>query len=160
MMDPSKRHQEQTNTLAIRRSAVARTARSTKRGQQRDDPKGRRPSSILVVDDDVAVRNSLRWLLESDGYQVVTAANGGQALDLLRQGLRPCLILLDLMMPAVDGWTFRRIQLEDARLSKIPVVVYSDQGDPEGKLRGVVRLAKPFGGEELLKVVDRHCFRR
>lgn len=78
---------------------------------------------ILLVDDDAAIRESLAELLEEEGYRVTSVANGIDALRLLREGARPRVILLDLMMPLMDGWQFRIEQKKDPELAKIPVLV-------------------------------------
>src|ERR1051325_2493173 len=83
---------------------------------------------ILVVDDDADIRESLREVLEDEGYQVSCVANGLEALRHLRQGNRPCVILLDLTMPVMDGWQFRREQKQDATISDIPLVVITATG--------------------------------
>lgn len=116
---------------------------------------------ILVVDDDVAVRRSIEWLLQGDGYRVVTAADGAEALDRLRKGLDPWLILLDLAMRGMDGFEFRKAQIQDPRLAPIPVAVYSARGmgARKGGLRGVTYLRKPFDAEALLELVEQHCSR-
>jgi CheY-like chemotaxis protein len=80
---------------------------------------------VLIVDDDDAGREAMRALLETVGHPTVTAEGTDAALDRLRAGLRPCLILLDLMMPVKDGFQFRREQLADPDLAQIPVVIYS-----------------------------------
>src|SRR4051794_18478515 len=80
---------------------------------------------VLLVDDDGSVRESLTELLEADGYRVVAAENGLRALALLRAGVRPSVVLLDIMMPEMDGWDFRLQQLRDPELALIPVVVVS-----------------------------------
>src|SRR5579862_4602951 len=67
-------------------------------------------SGILIVDDDPDIRDSLKEVLEDEGYEVNGVANGREALDYLRKSPRPCVILLDLMMPVMDGWQFRREQ--------------------------------------------------
>ncbi len=84
---------------------------------------------ILVVDDDPDVRDSTRFLLEAWGYSVATAENGEAALLLLKNGLHPDLILLDLAMPVKDGFAFRREQLSEPELAPIPVVVFSAHHD-------------------------------
>src|SRR5438445_6065998 len=86
---------------------------------------------VLIVDDDADVRDAMEFLLRSEGYRTVTAADGDDALTKLRAGLEPCLILLDLMMPWKDGFQFRREQMRDPRLSAIPVVVLSGRHQPE-----------------------------
>ena len=87
-------------------------------------------STILVVDDDADMRTSMAELLTGEGYQVLTAGNGHEALACL-QGLkrRPALILLDLVMPGMDGWTFLAERARDARLGAIPVILISGQAD-------------------------------
>ena len=117
-----------------------------------------RPPQVLVADNDLTVRQSLKWLLEGEGYRVVTVANGAEALQKLRRGLKPCLILLDLAMPVMDGYEFRNAQMQDSRFAAIPLVVYSaGKVSRRGALRGAAHLQKPFDAEALLEIVDRHC---
>jgi CheY-like chemotaxis protein len=66
--------------------------------------------SVLIVDDDLDILGALADLLESEGYHVTTVTDGQAALSYLRRGLRPCVILLDLMMPGMNGWDFRAEQ--------------------------------------------------
>jgi CheY-like chemotaxis protein len=80
---------------------------------------------VLVVEDDTDVREALLMLLEQEGISALGAANGLDAIDRIEAGLRPRLILLDLMMPVMDGEHFLRLRLNDARLRAIPVVVVS-----------------------------------
>ena len=80
---------------------------------------------VLVVEDDVDVREALLMLLEQEGIGALGAANGLDAIDRIEQGFRPQLILLDLMMPVMDGERFLRLRLNDAHLREIPVVVVS-----------------------------------
>lgn len=84
---------------------------------------------ILLVEDEPAVREASEALLQAEGYRVVSAVDGRDALAILRAGLRPCIIILDLLMPVMDGWRFRREQLRDAELLKIPTIVYSAAGE-------------------------------
>jgi CheY-like chemotaxis protein len=79
----------------------------------------------MVVDDDEDILESYAVLLESFGYQVLTATNGEVALQRLRDGPHPALILLDLMMPVMNGWVFREKLLADPALSSIPVIIFS-----------------------------------
>src|SRR5512140_1028000 len=74
-------------------------------------------AQILLVEDDPDGRACMSALLELEGYTVVTAVDGAEALERLRNGLQPGLIVLDLMMPGMDGFQFRREQLQDPRLS-------------------------------------------
>ncbi len=83
------------------------------------------PHPILIVEDDPATRTSMALVFEARGYPVAVAANGQEALDLLRQGIRPCLILLDLMMPVMTGSEFLQQQKQDSSLAGIPVIIIS-----------------------------------
>lgn len=115
---------------------------------------------VLIVEDDADMRNTLRAFLEMHGYSAVVATNGADGLSKLRAGLRPRLILLDLMMPEKNGFQFRVEQVVDPVLADIPVVIYS--GDAEAQadgavLGGVARLAKPVDADKLLQVVKAYC---
>ncbi|RYZ42857.1 MAG: response regulator [Myxococcaceae bacterium] len=80
-------------------------------------------NSILVVDDDLDLLRAYQEALQLDGHTVVLARDGNEALRLLKQGLRPALILLDLKMPRMDAWEFRARQRADPALASIPVIV-------------------------------------
>jgi CheY-like chemotaxis protein len=115
---------------------------------------------VLVVDDDTAIRESVAEILRDEGYAVQEASNGQEALDRLRAEGPPCLILLDLMMPIMDGFQFRAAQLADRALAAAPVVVMSADGNVEGKaasLSAAGALKKPLLLGDLLQVVARHC---
>jgi CheY-like chemotaxis protein len=84
---------------------------------------------VLIVEDDPDIREDLAELLRSRGYAVSTAGNGSEALDALSGGDLPRVILLDLMMPVMNGWDFRTRMLQDAQLSRIPVVLLSGASD-------------------------------
>ena len=112
--------------------------------------------TILVVDDDEMIQESIREVLADEGYQVVLAQNGQEALARLRNGDRPSLILLDLMMPVMDGWQFRAEQKRDPRLSAIPVVVITAAGSAvKGSIDADEFMTKPVRLEDLLSVVKR-----
>jgi len=119
------------------------------------------PHVILVVDDDAGIRDSLADLLDDEGYQVVTASDGRDGLAKLRQlnGSRPCVILLDLMMPVMNGPQFYAEQQRDPQLASIPVVVISADANVRAKAAqfGGEYLAKPVKIEQVLDVVQRHC---
>jgi CheY-like chemotaxis protein len=83
---------------------------------------------ILIVDDDLDIRETLCELLEAEGYRCAGAANGQEALEYLRQRPSPGLILLDLMMPVMDGFDFRSAQLATESWRQIPVIVVSASG--------------------------------
>ncbi len=118
-------------------------------------------SAILLVEDDVDIRIDLADLLRAEGYDVVTAANGKEALDWLHEdGHRVSLILLDLMMPVMNGWDFRARQLEEPALLSIPVVLLSGAGDVArhaSALKTAGYLIKPLRLDSLLRVVSRLC---
>ena len=112
---------------------------------------------VLIVDDDVDIREALSDVLEDRGFAVVTAANGLDALRLIRSmALPPSVILLDLMMPIMDGWQFRAAQLADPDLGPIPVVVLSAVNDGERVSAGAY-LRKPVQLKTLLDAVNRFC---
>ncbi len=118
-----------------------------------------RADSVLVVDDDVAVREAIQLVVESEGYAVVTAADGTEALGYLNAGLRPGVILLDLRMPGMDGRAFRHAQAAERELASIPVVVLSGDSDARGVAQslGLDALLKPVDIDQLLSIIQRHC---
>ncbi|HET9598274.1 MAG TPA: response regulator [Anaeromyxobacteraceae bacterium] len=114
--------------------------------------------SVLIAEDDTDIRSALASILRSEGYRVVSACDGREALDLLRGGLRPDVILLDLMMPVMTGAEFRTAQLADPALAHIPVVVLSADGRfrEAGRLLGAAEaFAKPFDVAALLSTIER-----
>jgi two-component system chemotaxis response regulator CheY len=115
--------------------------------------------SILIVDDDADIREALIDILTDHGYRVEAVRNGREALEHLRLGARPRLILLDAMMPVMDGLTFRREQLTDPQLRELPVLMISASShsklDAEG-LGFVGVMSKPINLEQLLEVIERH----
>jgi CheY-like chemotaxis protein len=119
------------------------------------------PLTVLVVDDDPPIAEGLSEFLEDEGYNVVVAGDGRAALDELRRGLRPCAIVLDLMMPVMDGWDFRHEQLKDPELSEIPVIVVTATGFSEESVKvqlGAVEVVpKPPSLEHLLAAIRRCC---
>lgn len=115
---------------------------------------------VLVVDDDYAVLDAMKDVLEDEGYEVSLAANGLEALKELRRKNKVCLILLDLMMPVMNGWEFRQQQLEDTELAGIPTVVVTAHNHPventqELKVKHVI--AKPVKPELLISMVNEYC---
>jgi CheY-like chemotaxis protein len=116
------------------------------------------PFSILLVEDDFDVREALVETLRDRGYLVESASDGEQALQLLRAGTRPGVILLDLMMPRMSGSEFRMAQLVDPALADLPVVLLSADGRMEEKavalkVQGAIR--KPIDLDELFSVIER-----
>jgi CheY-like chemotaxis protein len=115
---------------------------------------------VLVVDDDPDIRSTIREILEDEGYCVLDAANGLEALGRLRGERAPDLILLDLSMPVMSGAEFRTEQRKDPALSSIPVVVVTAVGSPDVKVSPLevdAFLRKPVELEELLGTVERFC---
>jgi len=115
---------------------------------------------VLVVDDDPKARHGMGQFLEAEGYSVRTAANGREALDCLRQGPVPAVILLDLKMPVMDGWEFLQEQRADPALASIPVVVISATNPQQARaaaLGAADYLQKPVLTEELAEKVQRHA---
>jgi CheY-like chemotaxis protein len=117
---------------------------------------------VLLVDDEPSIREVSEALLESEGYRVVCAVDGSDALAILRGGLRPCIIILDLMMPVMDGWEFRRQQLGDRELLKIPTIVYSAVGGIDEAVESL-NVAGGFEKgdfDEMLRFVAQFCLPR
>ncbi len=109
---------------------------------------------VLVVDDDASIRELLSTVLEDDGYEVMPAANGEDALAVCARW-RPDVIVLDLMMPVMDGWTFaKRLRERD----DIPIVVLSAANDLERHAKSVGAIeviGKPFDLDQLIPKVAR-----
>lgn len=117
--------------------------------------------SILIVEDDQAIAESLQELLETEGYRVKLAANGRKALEFLRKTpTHPNLIVLDLMMPQMDGYQFRAEQEMDPKLSLIPVVLMTADGHIEAKtfkIGAKAYLNKPLDIDQVLAAVKNNC---
>jgi CheY-like chemotaxis protein len=116
--------------------------------------------TILVVDDDSDIRDTLTEILGDEGYRVSSARNGREALAFLTAQTRPSLILLDMMMPEMDGWRFRQEQQRNPDIAGIPVVILSAHGNVrEAALAlGVADyLRKPLRVESLLEIAERYC---
>jgi two-component system response regulator MprA len=115
---------------------------------------------VLVVEDNLEIRETIAVILRSMGLGVMAAADGAQALAQLRASASPpSLILLDLMMPVMDGYAFREAQRSDPDLEKIPVVVVTADGEAAKKaasLQTAGHLKKPIDLDALLEEVARH----
>jgi CheY-like chemotaxis protein len=115
-------------------------------------------NTILVVEDNEDVRDMMVVTLELEGHEVMTAANGREALAILRDGRTPCVILLDLMMPVMNGWEFRNALDADPSLRDLPVVVISAAGrEVLESAHAAAYLPKPIDIEALLNVVCALC---
>jgi two-component system chemotaxis response regulator CheY len=122
--------------------------------------KGRLNGPILIIEDDAAIRDTLAEILEYEGFGVVATASGEEALQRLQEGLEPGLILLDLMMPGINGWGVAGQLRRLPALASVPVVVVSGVHDIEQQAAslGVQGcLDKPVEVERLLEIIQRFC---
>jgi CheY-like chemotaxis protein len=121
------------------------------------DEKPRGP--ILLVDDDIELRDELALALKEAGYDVMAASNGREALDLLKVAPQPRVILLDLLMPVMNGWDFCAATRLDATMAKIPIVVTSGAASRDPKSPYFIDIAdfitKPFDLDDLLVKIRR-----
>ena len=123
------------------------------------------PGNVLIVEDDLETREMIRQLLVTEGFYAVGAADGLEALHLLRTVRHrapdaPCLVLLDLMMPRLGGNEFRRAQLGDPTVANVPIAVMSGAADLEklaAAMGAVATLAKPLDVDVLMDVVKKYC---
>src|SRR5918994_369600 len=118
---------------------------------------GRTPC-VLIVEDDDDVREFMQLLVSTAGYETMTARDGQEALVKMRQR-RPCLVLLDLQMPRMDGWEFRARQMQDLSLSDIPVVCVTAFFDPAQVTRqlGLRCISKPADFPTIINAVQTMC---
>jgi CheY-like chemotaxis protein len=113
---------------------------------------------ILIIDDDQRVRRALARAFVAEGYSVATAGDGDEALhSLARSETPPKVIIMDLMMPVMDGWRFRRHLLEQPRWANVPLIVFSGAGceDSGDSLPGVLCIPKPVSLRTLFDSVAR-----
>jgi CheY-like chemotaxis protein len=118
------------------------------------------PATVLLIDDNDDAREAVAFLIEKDGIRVVQARNGREALRQLDAGLSPTLILLDLLMPQLDGWAFRGEQRKLPGAADIPLVIYSGSptvADDATELGAAGWLQKPLDFDRLLELVRRLC---
>jgi len=117
---------------------------------------------VFVIDDNVDIRDGLSIVLMAEGYAVETAANGREALNKLYRGLQPCIILMDLMMPVMNGFEFRQEQLANPVFASIPLIAYSGVTDPRQtavQLNADAYIHRPEQTEHILALVDRYCLK-
>jgi CheY-like chemotaxis protein len=119
---------------------------------------------VLLIEDDREIRSALSDLLAEDGYAVDTAENGQRALDYLGHSMYlPCLILLDVMMPVMDGYAFRAEQIKNPHWAKIPTVMITADGHIQTKAQNMGLkdyLPKPIDFDQLLDLTSRYCVRQ
>ena len=113
--------------------------------------------NILVIDDEPAIRQMMRDILELEGYHVSTAANGEEGISELKSIRSPCVVLLDLMMPVKNGWEFLDFQRNDPLLSKIPIVICSAYAESAKSVCPSGFVPKPVQLDSLLKAVKAFC---
>jgi len=147
-----------------RSGASLSATRATEPGRQSTSSMSRSsdrpsPDTVLIVEDEDDIRELLAGLLEADGYRVLRARNGQEALALLHGPRRPCLIVLDLMMPVMDGRAFLRARRADPAASRLPVIIITAYGqDVDFAGLGAAGLVpKPFDLDALLAMVAAHC---
>lgn len=115
---------------------------------------------VAIVEDDDEIRESMKDALETEGYIVRAFRNGKEAIEELQNQLKPCLILLDLMMPVMDGWQFLEAKTKlPSPMDSVPVFIVSAIADPNKvKQAGALGyLRKPLDLNVLLKLVEGHC---
>lgn len=112
---------------------------------------------VLVVEDNKEIQDSLKMALEIEGYEVFTADNGKEALEALNKIATPCLILLDLMMPVMNGWEFVEEINKDIMLSTIPIVIVTAFNDRKNTPKSEGYIQKPIDLNALLNTVSKHC---
>jgi CheY-like chemotaxis protein len=116
--------------------------------------------AVLLVEDDEESREALAAVLEACSFVVCEATDGQQALEQLAAGYRPCAILLDLMMPRMDGWEFRARQRADAELSSIPVALLTAAANVRAhasRLGVDASFPKPVDLNGVIAFVEGHC---
>jgi len=116
----------------------------------------RHRGSVLIIEDDEDIRAAMAELLESEGFEVAVASNGQEGLEALGQMVPPCLVLLDLMMPVMNGEDFLLHVRQDPALQLIPIVIVTASGrTPLPGTQGILK--KPFEISELFSTVNTHC---
>jgi CheY-like chemotaxis protein len=116
-----------------------------------------RSGVVLIVDDDEAIREAMQTALETEGYETAIAAQGEEALTWLGEHPFPGLVLLDLMMPIMDGWEVIDRLRQAGRLAEVPIVVITAFGRNLGSATGFPLLRKPIELADLMAAVDQHC---
>lgn len=112
---------------------------------------------ILLVEDEPSIREMIRCLLEVEGYQVMAAPDGREGIEILKRTRSFCLILLDIMMPKMNGWDFLDMLKSNAESANIPVVMLSAHGEMESIVRPNAIVQKPIKLNTLLDTIKRHC---
>jgi CheY-like chemotaxis protein len=127
--------------------------------EQSDGPRGT-GQHVLIVEDDPDLREALELIIGSDGYSVASARDGKEALNRLAAGLKPSVIVVDLLMPVMNGWELCEELSLDPNLGSIPVILMSASGGPmlPPRPKSLVRLfRKPFTFLQLLQAIEKGC---
>jgi CheY-like chemotaxis protein len=141
--------------VPVERGEAGATGLETGAKEERDSVAGPGRKVVLVVDDEQGLLEVVRFTLEGEGFEVETAKNGAEALERLRTGKRPSLVLLDLMMPVMSGWEFLDEVARLPSLKPLPIVVLTAGGSL--RVPGVAEvLRKPYDLGRLLETVERH----
>ena len=117
---------------------------------------------VLVVDDFEETREAIVSLLNTKGFDAVGAASGSIALELFQAGMRPCVVLLDIRMPEMDGWeVWERMRAHEDLARTAVVILSAERADDERARQVGIRefLRKPIDGRRLVETVERHCER-
>jgi CheY-like chemotaxis protein len=113
--------------------------------------------TIMVVDDDDDIRDALGEVLRAAGHTVVSACNGHEALELLRQNQSVCLVLLDLMMPVMDGYRFLEAQKRDPEIAGVPVAIITAGTAERERIERTPLLRKPIKLQTLMSLIAKYC---
>lgn len=117
----------------------------------------KKPFTILVIEDDLFMLDAIRIILESEGYHVIQAENGKKALDILKQDLKPDLILLDMIMPVMNGWDFASAYKQTYE-NRCPIVVITGASDVAQRAKDIgadAWLSKPYEIEDIIQMVHK-----
>jgi len=116
---------------------------------------------VLLVDDDDDIRDAVEMMLSTEDISVAPASGVEDAYQRVRDGFRPCVVLLDLHMPGLDGWAFLDRMGTEARLNNVPVVIVSGRVDQQARAiaRGYDFIVKPLNGTTLVAAIECHCRR-
>ena len=156
-------HSSHSSFKHAKKDPALRHFESAPKPRQESTPVFKRPGTnkhcpVLIVEDDSDLREMMAQLLTLEGFQSATVANGQEALKYLSGGDTPNVILLDLMMPVMDGWEFRREQQRDPKLADVPVIVLSALDQTRvGDIGAAAFLKKPLDFDRLLELVRRYC---
>jgi CheY-like chemotaxis protein len=155
-MAPSSTEEEQGGLALGEPELSASPRRESRSDFNRPSRAGHCP--VLIVEDDSDLREMMAQLLTLEGFQSAAVANGREALRYLKAGDTPNVILLDLMMPVMDGWEFRRVQQADPVLSRVPTIVLSALDPARAQdLKPDAFLKKPLDFDRLLQLVREYC---